>query len=109
MRRLLGKGAMGAVVEATHLPRRAPVALKFTGPQMLELPGVVERFLNDGLAASRTNSEHVVKVLDVSKLPAGVPYLVMEYLEGEDLSQLLEPEGSAGWRKCPARCISLCR
>ncbi|HWA73389.1 MAG TPA: serine/threonine-protein kinase [Polyangiaceae bacterium] len=96
VRRLLGKGAMGAVVEATHLLRRAPVALKFMGPHMLELPGVVERFLNEGVAASRINSEHVVKVLDVSKLPTGVPYLVMEYLEGEDLSQLLEREGKRG-------------
>jgi serine/threonine protein kinase len=96
VRRLLGKGAMGAVVEATHMLRRAPVALKFMGPHMLELPGVVERFLNEGVAASRINSEHVVKVLDVSKLPSGQPYLVMEYLEGEDLSQLLEREGKNG-------------
>lgn len=96
VRRLLGKGAMGAVVEATHLLRRAPVALKFMGPHMLELPGVVERFLNEGVAASRINSEHVVKVLDVSKLPNGQPYLVMEYLDGEDLSQLLEREGPRG-------------
>jgi serine/threonine-protein kinase len=96
VRRLLGKGAMGAVVEATHLLRRAPVALKFMGPHMLELPGVVERFLNEGVAASRINSEHVVKVLDVSKLPTGEPYLVMEYLEGEDLAQLLEREGKRG-------------
>lgn len=96
VRRLLGQGAMGAVVEATHLLRRAPVALKFMGHHMLELPGVVERFLNEGIAASRINSEHVVKVLDVSKLPSGQPYLVMEYLDGEDLDALLEREGPHG-------------
>jgi len=96
VRRLLGQGAMGAVIEALHLLRRAPVALKFMSPEMMSLPGVVERFLNEGVAASRINSEHVVKVLDVSKLPNGQPYLVMEFLEGEDLAALLEREGESG-------------
>jgi serine/threonine-protein kinase len=96
VRRLLGTGAMGAVVEATHVLRRAPVALKFMSPRMLDLPGVVERFLNEGVAASRINNEHVVKVLDVSKLPNGQPYLVMEFLDGEDLAALLEREGKRG-------------
>lgn len=104
VRRLLGTGAMGAVVEATHILRRAPVALKFMGAHMLQLPGVVERFLNEGIAASRINSEHVVKVLDVSKLPNGQPYLVMEFLDGEDLQALLEREAPRGFED-PARAV----
>lgn len=91
--RLLGEGGMGAVAKATHLLRRAPVALKFMSGAVLSLQGAVERFVNEGVAASQIDSDHVVKVFDVGRLPSGAPYLVMEYLEGCDLGQLLEREG----------------
>jgi serine/threonine protein kinase len=91
--RLLGEGGMGAVAKATHLLRRAPVALKFMSGAVLSMQGAVERFVNEGVAASQIDSDHVVKVFDVGRLPSGAPYLVMEYLEGCDLGQLLEREG----------------
>jgi serine/threonine protein kinase len=91
--RLLGEGGMGAVAKATHLLRRAPVALKFMSGAVLSMPGAVERFVNEGVAASQIDSDHVVKVFDVGRLPNGSPYLVMEYLDGWDLGQLLEREG----------------
>jgi serine/threonine protein kinase len=104
VQRVLGTGAMGAVVRATHILRQAPVALKFMSPKIMNRPGVVQRFLNEGIAASRIDSDHVVKVLDVSKLPSGVPYMVMEYLEGEDLAELIEREGTPGLNNVP-RCV----
>src|SRR3984957_13676126 len=91
--RLLGEGGMGAVAKATPLLRRAPVALKFMSGAVLSMPGAVERFVNEGVAASQIDSDHVVKVFDVGRLPNGSPYLVMEYLDGWDLGQLLEREG----------------
>jgi serine/threonine-protein kinase len=94
--RLLGEGGMGAVAKATHLLRRAPVALKFMSPSVMMLGGAVERFINEGVAASQIDSDHVVKVYDVGQLPTGAPYLVMEYLEGQDLSDLLLREGTPG-------------
>ena len=90
---LLGEGGMGAVAKATHILRRAPVALKFMSPAVLSMQGAVERFVNEGVAASQIDSDHVVKVFDVGRLPSGSPYLVMEFLEGRDLSQVLEREG----------------
>jgi serine/threonine-protein kinase len=84
---------MGAVAKATHLVRRAPVALKFMSPAIMALYGAVERFVNEGVAASQIDSDHVVKVFDVGRLPNGAPYLVMEFLEGFDLGQLLEQSG----------------
>jgi eukaryotic-like serine/threonine-protein kinase len=90
---LLGEGGMGAVAKATHMLRRAPVALKFMSPAVLALQGAVERFVNEGVAASQIDSDHVVKVFDVGRMPNGAPYLVMEYLDGCDLGQLLEREG----------------
>src|SRR5580692_9465084 len=91
--RLLGEGGMGAVAKATHLLRRAPVALKFMSPAVLALQGAVERFVNEGVAASQIDSDHVVKVFDVGRLPSGSPYLVMEFLDGQDLAQILATEG----------------
>ena len=90
---LLGEGGMGAVAKATHVLRQAPVALKFMSPAVLALQGAVERFVNEGVAASRIDSDYVVKVFDVGRLPTGVPYLVMEFLDGCDLGQLLEQTG----------------
>src|SRR6478609_7991829 len=99
--RILGEGGMGAVARATHLLRRAPVALKFMSPMVLSFPGAVDRFLNEGVAASQIDSENVVKVFDVGKLASGAPYLVMECLEGRDLSELLLAEGSPGLTDLP--------
>src|ERR1700732_1212361 len=90
---LLGEGGMGAVAKATHLLRRAPVALKFMSGAVLSLQGAVERFVNEGVAASQIDSDHVVKIYAVGRLPSGAPYLVMEYLEGCDLGQLIAREG----------------
>ena len=94
--RLLGEGGMGAVAKATHLLRRAPVALKFMSPAVMSMPGAVERFINEGVAASQIDSDHVVKIFDVGQLKTGAPYLVMEYMEGVDLSDLLAKEGTPG-------------
>jgi hypothetical protein len=99
---LLGEGGMGAVAKATHVLRRAPVALKFMSPAVLALQGAVERFVNEGVAASQIDSDHVVKVFDVGRLPSGAPYLVMEFLDGCDLGQLLAREGG---RLDPTRAV----
>src|SRR5580704_3923584 len=91
--KLLGEGGMGAVAKATHVLRRAPVALKFMSPAVLSMSGAVERFINEGVAASQIDSDHVVKVFDVGRLPSGAPYLVMEFLDGRDLSDVITHEG----------------
>ncbi len=102
--KMLGEGGMGAVVRATHLLRRAPVALKFMSPQVMSFPGAVDRFLNEAIAASQIDCENVVKIFDVGTLPSGAPYLVMECMSGEDLSDLLSREGKPGLADAQ-RCI----
>jgi eukaryotic-like serine/threonine-protein kinase len=89
----LAEGGMGAVVKATHLLRRAAVALKFMTPAVRRLPNADQRFINEAVAASRIDSEHVVKIFDVARLPNGTPYLVMEFVDGPTLGDLLEHEG----------------
>jgi serine/threonine-protein kinase len=89
--RLLGEGGMGWVVEATHLQLEQRVALKFMHAEhATEHPDAVGRFLREARAAARIQSEHVARVSDVGTLDNGSPYLVMEYLEGQDLEALLQ-------------------
>jgi serine/threonine-protein kinase len=92
--RVLGRGGMGVVVAAMHLHLDQRVALKFIIPGAVgDDSQAIERFLREARAAVRLKSEHVAKVLDVAKLPSGSPYIVMEFLEGRDLSQVVEIEG----------------
>ena len=94
--KIVGEGGMGAVALATHVLRRARVALKFMNPMYLPVPGAIERFRNEGVAASQIQSDHCVQIFDVGALPNGAPYLVMEYLAGLDLAQLLVRDGRPG-------------
>ncbi len=89
--RVLGQGAMGIVVAATHLHLQQRVAIKFlTGRATRE---VVGRFLREAQSAVKLRNEHVARVIDVGELEGGLPYMVMEYLSGQDLQQVLKAEG----------------
>ncbi len=90
---VLGKGGMGFVVAAHHLHLDERVALKFLLPEALMNAEVVARFEREARAAVRIKSEHVVRVTDVGKLPSGAPYMVMEYLDGEDLASWVRGRG----------------
>ncbi|HYQ02562.1 MAG TPA: serine/threonine-protein kinase [Polyangiaceae bacterium] len=92
--RVLGRGAMGLVVAATHLQLGERVALKFLLPEALQNPDAVARFEREARAAVRIKSEHVARVSDVGTLESGAPYMVMEYLEGIDLSAWLQQRGA---------------
>ena len=90
--RVLGAGGMGVVVQATHEVLNERVALKFLLPEVITHKDIVERFVREAKAAVRIKSDHVARILDVGKLETGAPYIVMEYLDGEDLSQVLKRE-----------------
>ena len=92
--RVLGRGGMGLVMAATHLQLQQRVALKFLRAEMLENPQVIARFMREAQAAARIQGPHVARVLDVGELPSGAPYMVMEYLDGEDLEQTLRRRGA---------------
>ncbi|MDI1451748.1 serine/threonine-protein kinase [Polyangium sp. 6x1] len=91
--RVLGVGGMGAVVAAEHTDLEQRVAIKF----MLEAAAKNEvgkkRFLREAQAATKLRSEHVTRMLDFGTLDDGVPYLVMELLEGEDLDARIRAAG----------------
>jgi serine/threonine protein kinase len=92
--RVLGIGGMGVVVAATHLTLHQKVALKFLLPSAIEAAETKERFLREARAAVRLRSEHVAKVIDVGTLEDGSPYMVMEYLDGSTLGQVIRQHGA---------------
>ncbi|HEY1954968.1 MAG TPA: serine/threonine-protein kinase [Polyangiaceae bacterium] len=92
--RVLGQGGMGVVVVAMHDELDQRVAIKFLLPDALSDAEWVARFSREAKAAARIKSEHAVKVYDVGKLETGAPYMVMEYLEGQDLQTILNEKGS---------------
>ena len=91
--RVLGQGGMGVVIAATHVELDQKVALKFLLPGALEHADLVERFAREAKAAAKIQSQHVVRVLDTGRMPSGAPFMVMEYLEGEDLAAILKRSG----------------
>jgi serine/threonine-protein kinase len=91
--RVLGAGGMGVVVAAHHIQLETKVALKFLLPALLADRDAVGRFAREAKAAAKIASDHVARVLDVGELENGAPYMVMEFLEGIDLSKWLELHG----------------
>ncbi|MEO5725624.1 MAG: serine/threonine-protein kinase [Byssovorax sp.] len=91
--RVLGRGGMGVVVAATHLRLDERVAIKFLLPGALGNADALGRFEREARAAVKIRSEHVAKVLDVSTLENGAPFMVMEHLEGNDLAQVVRKKG----------------
>ena len=91
--KLIDVGGMGAVFEArdTRLDRR--VAIKVLLPRLVSSATAAERFKREARAATRITSEHVVKVLEIGDLQDRTPFLVMEYLEGQDLRAVLREHG----------------
>jgi serine/threonine protein kinase len=91
--RLLGRGGMGAVYAAEHGALRQRVAVKFLLSEAAGNPEGLQRFINEARAAAQLDSEHITRVMDMGTLENGLPFMVLEYLEGSDLGQLLASHG----------------
>jgi len=91
--RLLGAGGMGSVYEVEHQITKHRRALKLLHPQFAAYPHVIERFLREASAAGRIGNPHIIETFDAGQLESGEPYLVMELLEGQTLSDLMIKKG----------------
>ena len=92
--RPLGEGGMGAVWVADHLALRTQVVVKFIASGLKSNKEAQDRFSREAAAASQVKSPHVVQTFDHGITDEGVPYIVMELLEGRDLGQYLDQEGN---------------
>ncbi|HVR19767.1 MAG TPA: serine/threonine-protein kinase [Polyangiaceae bacterium] len=91
---LLGEGGMGHVYAAIHEQLGIRVAIKILSPTLCQSEDAVRRFSREARASVRIQSEHVARVIDVGQLENGAPYMVMEFLSGNDLSHELKGRGS---------------
>jgi serine/threonine-protein kinase len=91
--RACGRGGLAVVLSAMHAGLDQRVAIKMLLPEWAGDTEVIERFLREGRAATRIKSEHVVRVFDVGKHETGAPYLVLEFLEGHNLDDVLRMWG----------------
>jgi serine/threonine-protein kinase len=83
---ILGKGGMGTVYEGRNLRIRRRVAIKILHPAVAANPDMVKRFEREATAAARIGNNHIVDVLDLGDLADGGRYIVMEFLDGENLA-----------------------
>jgi eukaryotic-like serine/threonine-protein kinase len=83
---LLGEGGMGAVYLAEHPFMGRKAAIKVLRREFAEDVGLVERFMNEARAANAIRHPNIIDIIDVGRMPSGIPYLMMEFLEGESLA-----------------------
>ena len=89
----IGHGGMGAVYLAEHAVLGRKAAIKVLLPEFSRNPGLVARFLNEARATAQLRHPAFVEIFDSGTLPDGSAYLIMEFLEGEDLGQRLRRVG----------------
>jgi eukaryotic-like serine/threonine-protein kinase len=91
--RLIGSGGMGTVWEGVHSALGQKVAIKFIKPAYASHADARKRFEIEARAAAKLKTKHAVQVYDFGVTDDGIPYIVMEYLEGRSLSELLMDKG----------------
>jgi hypothetical protein len=91
--RLIGEGGMGAVYEGENIRISRRLAIKVLHSAFTENGEVVSRFEREAQAAGRIGNDHILEVLDLGALPGGERYMVMEFLDGQPLSDRLRAKG----------------
>jgi len=105
LERRIGEGGMGKVYLGRDRETGDPVAVKLLHSEMLNLGQAVKRFRREGAAAGKLDHPHVVKMRDSGQTADGALFLVMEYVEGRALGDVLHEEGPLP----PARVIRIAR
>ena len=94
----IGAGGMGTVYRARHEVVGRDVAIKFLSPDLAIDPHNRQRFLREAKAANRIDHEHIIDITDYGETDDGLVYLVMEFLDGEPLSRVIERGPLAPYR-----------
>jgi serine/threonine-protein kinase len=83
---VIGEGGMGAIIRAKHIALNRDVAIKLMRSEITGVHKASERFLREARATANIESDYVAHVSDIDVLPSGIPFIVMEFLDGVDLA-----------------------
>src|ERR1700689_3518561 len=108
LNKMIGRGGMGSVWQATHLGLDIPCAVKFMEGEFSKSTEAQARFEREAKAAAQLRSPHVVQILDHG-VCEGTPYIAMELLEGEDLGKRLLKVGKLSPRDVHGIVTQVCR
>lgn len=87
---LLGEGGMGAVYLVEHIQIRKRMALKVLNPELMQNHEMVTRFEREALTTAHLEHPHIVSATDLGRTEDGALFLVMEYVDGKNLREVLE-------------------
>jgi len=95
----IGEGGMSVVYKAKHLLMDRFVAIKMIRPEYATMSQLIERFKQETKAVSSLRHPNIVTVFDYGFLPDQTPFLIMDYLEGKVLNQLIKQEKTMHWER----------
>src|SRR6201991_2737888 len=91
--RMIGEGGMSAVFEGENVRINRRVAIKVLHAAFTGNEEVMQRFEREAQAAGRIGNDHILEVLDLGQLPDGDHFIIMEFLDGEPLSNRIKSKG----------------
>ena len=109
VKRRIGEGGMGLVYEGLHRDIDKQVAIKVLRDDLSRRPEVVARFRQEAKSASRIGHENIVDISDFGETTRGASYFVMEFLEGEDLANVLGREVTVDAERVCRIVLQCCR
>ena len=106
---VLGEGGMGLVYRARHIVLGKPLAIKVLRPDVSRDAEIIARFKQEAQSASGIGNQHIIDISDFGTLPDGSTYFVMEFLEGNDLTHVIEQQQPIAPRRVTHVARQLCR
>ena len=106
---IIGRGQQSVVLRVRHIELDELCAVKLLGDEAAGSPEITKRFHREAMVAVKLRSEHAVKVTDVGALPDGMPYMVMELLDGQDLRAVLAEAGPLGVPMASGLIVHACQ
>ena len=106
--REIGTGGMGTVYLATHLDLERPVAVKIIRREFASDADVADRFLREARTMAKLRHPNAAMIFDAGNLPDGRHFIVMEFVEGETLSQALAREGRFSFTQAVSIATQIC-
>lgn len=93
---IIGEGGMGVIYESEHMAIGKKLAIKFLNPELRQSIEAYERFKREARASAIIAHKNIVDVIDIGETIEGIPYIIMEFLSGQDLGRRI-----TDWRRIP--------